>query len=341
MKLNLVKEISLAHDAISVADVPNTDKVFVGGIEGKVFQLDLAEQTPEPLAWSAHVSYVSGLVVAGNHLISGGSDHLMIWWDRETHRPLRIVHDHPKWIRHLALSPDQRLVASVCDDMVCRLFDAEKGKLVCELRGHSLRTSYQLPSKLYTSVFSHDGQHLATADQTGHIVVWDVCTGKQVAKLHAPHFFTHDTNGHGYGGIRTLAFSPDSRLLAAGGNRAGDTSTIGGSKSLIQVFDWRAAEKTHDFIDGGNFFYERLQFHHEGRWLVGGGGAGTEQKIAVFDVEKGTLLDAVASPLLVFDMALSKRSDSLVTVGRKEGKGHVALWQLVASQTSSDPAGPE
>ena len=265
----------------------------------------------------------------------------MIWWDRDTQRPLRVVHQHPKWVRYLATSPNQQLIATVCDDMVCRLFESETGKLVRELRGHALRTAYNLPSKLYTCTFSPDSQHLATADQTGHIVVWEVGSGKQLAKLHAANFFTHDTNGHGYGGIRTLAFSPCGRLLAAGGNQAGDTSTIGGSKSLIQVFDWQQNKRTHEFTDGGNFFYERLQFHHEGRWLVGGGGAGTEQKIAFFDLAGNKLLHAHASPLLVFDMTLDKSSQRLVTVGRLDRKGRVVSWQVDGSiEVPPDPAKP-
>lgn len=317
------KEFALPGDHYGLARVPDTDRVFVGGHTGQVQLVDLAAEKPTPIAWDAHVSYVTGLVVTAKHLVSSGSDHQAIWWDRETRERVRAV-PHPKWVRHLSLSPDGRILASVCDDMVCRLWDAESGKPIRELKGHAPLTPFDLASKLYASAFSRDGRLLATVDQAGHAFVWETATGKRLADVHAPHFYTHDTNGHTYGGIRTVDFSPDGRLIALGGNLAGDTSTIIGSKSLMQVYDWQSGRQTAECQAGGNFFYERVRFHHAGRWLLGAGGAGDGAKLVLFDLEKQTLLAEAKLPSPVFDLVLSATSDVCFTAGR----GKVCKWSI-------------
>ena len=323
LQIKRVKELSLGGDHYSLARVPDTDQLFVGGHTGKLQLVDLAAEMPTPIDWDAHVSYISGLVLTPKHLISAGSDHQVIWWDRETRERVRAV-PHPKWVRHLSLSPDGQVLASVCDDMICRLWDAESGKPIREMIGHAPLTPFDLISKLYASAFSRDGKLLATVDQTGHALVWETATGEKLADIHAPYFYTHDTNGHTYGGIRSVDFSPDGKLIALGGNIAGDTSTITGSKSLMQVYDWQSGKQTADCQVGGDFFYERVRFQHTGQWLLGVGGAGKDPKLVLFDLEKQTLLAEAKLPSPAFDIVLTETSDVCYTVGR----GKVCKWAI-------------
>jgi WD40 repeat protein len=317
-----VKTVDLKGDNYSIVAIPDSDLVFVGGDTGKIQAIDMAAEKPTQTGWDAHVSFVTGLVLTARHLVSSGSDHQMIWWDRETRERVRSV-PHPKWVRHLALSPDGQMIASVCDDMVCRLWEAESGKPIRRLEGHVLRTPFHFVSKLYASAFSPDGKLLATVDQAGHALVWETATGRQVADVLAPFFYTHDTNGHTYGGIRAVDFSPDGRRIALGGNLAGDTSTIGGSKALIQVYDWQSGKLASDFR-GGNFFYERVRFHHDGQWLLGMGSAGSGQKLTL--VDRDGLSSAAEADVkgVMFDLWLSKQSDVCFLAGR----GSVTKWSI-------------
>jgi WD40 repeat protein len=330
--LKQAKVVDLSGDLLSVARVPGTDDIYVGGSDGKIHQLDLAAEKPTPVSWDAHVSFISDLVVAGKYLVSAGSDHRLIWWGRES-RPVRSnrIHSHSKWLRCLAVSSDGRTLASGCDDMVCRLWEVETGKLLRELRGHKPLTSYHTASKLYACTFSDDGKYLATADQVGDILVWEQATGKRVLTIEAPNFWTQRPSlEHTAGGIRTLAFSPDGKTIAAGGNIAGNTSVIAGSTALIQVFETEKGQQVHE-IKGGDFFYERVAFHHEGDWLLGAGGVGnTGQQLVFFDLAQNAVIHEAPSDQSVFDMVLNETSDVLYTVGR--GKGLVQ-WNLKARPT--------
>ena len=336
-QLRSVREYALPTDALSVAWQEHANRLFVGGTVGQIYHIDLAAGETEPDSWLAHLTHVSGLGLAGGELISVGSDHDMVWWDLQTRATVR-RRTHAKWIRQLAISVDGTRAATVCDDMIARVWEAPTGRLVHELRRHALHTPYDLPSKLYACAFSPDGQLLATADQLGFVFVWDVESGQCLAEMHGPNFFTHDTNGHGYGGIRTVVFSPDGKHIAAGGNQAGDTSQIAGSKSLVHVYDWKSGTRVAEFTEGGNFFYERLAYHRQGDWLVAAAGAGAQQKVAFFSVAQRELLTAAASPLLVFDMRLSARSDRLVTVGRQNKKGCVVQWVVEPQERPPAPS---
>ena len=68
------------------------------------------------------------------------------------------------------------------------------------------------PTNIFT-VISPDGKLAAAADQNSNLVrFWDLATGKQVGEF----------RGHS-GHVTSLAFAPDSRLLAVGGS---DTTVL-------------------------------------------------------------------------------------------------------------------
>jgi WD40 repeat protein len=315
--LKQVKSVDRPAAVFAVAAGPDSQRVYLGGQDFKVYSADLSADKVEPKELYAHGSYVTGVALAGKHLVSGGYDRKLIWWDTEAGKAVRAVDAHGKWLRKVVASPDGRLVASVADDMVCKLWDAESGQLVRDLRGHQERTPHDFPSMLYAAAFSADGKHLATADKVGHVAVWEVETGREVAAVEAPVMYTWDPvqRLHSIGGVRSVAFSPDGKRLAVGGiGKIGNIDHLDG-KARIEVFDWQAGKRLAEWqSDKFNGLVNRLAFAPEGSWLLGAGGAG-EGFLLFLDPAGKKALRQEKLPMHVHDFALGDEAKSLVCVG--------------------------
>ena len=239
--LKVTKELSRRDIMFALARKPGTNRVFCGGSEFSVCEIDLEPTKPEAVELGRHASYVTGVALAGTTLISGGYDGRLIWWNIESHSKIREVDAHRKWIRGVAATPDGHIVASVADDMVCRLWDVESGRMIHELEGHAELTPTHFPSMLFACAISPDGRTIATGDKVGRVIVWDLQSGHQLAALDAPELYTWDPvqRHHSIGGIRSLAFSPDGARLAVGGSgRISNIDHLDG-KARVEVFDWK------------------------------------------------------------------------------------------------------
>ena len=256
--------------------------------------------------------------MAGDALVSGGYDGKLIWWDRVKRSPLRTVEGaHARWIRAVVASPDGKLVASVADDMVCRVWDAATGERRHELRGHAEKTPTHFPSTLHSCCFSTDGKWLATGDKVGHVVVWDVATGRQQGTVEAPGLYTWGPvqRLHSIGGIRSLAFSADGKLLAAGGvGKIGNIDAIAGP-ARVEIFDWAKGERTHE-LQAGNGIINALAFHSHGHWLLAAGGG--NNAVLFFDLKEKKLLHEHKAPMFIHAAVLDKAQETVYAAGHNK-----------------------
>jgi WD40 repeat protein len=318
--LKQLKDHSRPAAIFAVAQAPKSEKVYLASQDFKVYEADLAAAKFEPKELYAHGSYVTGVALAGKTLISGGYDGKLIWWDTTANKQIRTVDAHAKWIRKVIASPDGSLVASVADDMVCKLWDASTGKLVKELRGHKEKTPQGFGSMLYTCAFSNDGKLLATADKVAHVIVWDVEGGKEVGACDAPIMYTWDQvqRLHSIGGARAVAFSPDGKELAVGG-----TGKIGNidhleAKARIEVFDWAKAKQVGEFPgDKHQGIVNKLAWSADGAWILAAGGAG-EGFLTFLDGKTKKPVKQEKASMHIHDFALSADGTSLVTVGHNK-----------------------
>ena len=328
--LKLVKEIGRSQEVLfSVARVPNTSRLFVGSSNGKIYDVDPVAEKPEFKELEGHQSYVMGLELVGNRLVSGSYDCKLIWRDIETGQIVRTIENaHAKWIRGLTVSPDGKLVASVADDMACKLWNAETGDLVKELRGHEPKTPQNFPSMLYAAAFSADSKLLATADKVGHIVVWNVDEGKQISAVEAPLMYTWDPKQriHSIGGVRSLAFSPDGKLLVAGGT--GQIGNIDHLEALarLEVFDWEKKERTLE-LPGDTYkgLVERIVFEPTGKWFACAGGDGGGF-LKFVDVAEKKVIKQDKAPMTVHAFVFDEAFETLYAVGHHK----LAVWSLKA-----------
>ncbi|MBY0456811.1 MAG: hypothetical protein K2V38_05705, partial [Gemmataceae bacterium] len=255
--------------------------------------------------------------LAGTTLVSGGYDGKLTWFDTDAGKVIRTHDAHAKWIRKVIGSPDGKLLASVADDMICKVWDAKTGKEVHALKGHKEKTPNDFGSMLYAVAFSADGKLLATGDKVGHVVVWDVETGKELGTCEAPVMYTWDKvqRLHSIGGIRSLAFSPDGKQLAVGGmGKVGNIDHLEG-KARVEVFDWKAGKQVAEF-PGDKFsgLVNRLAWAPDSSWLLGAGGAG-EGFLLFYDVAAKKTLRQEKAPMHVHDFAIADAADLVTCVG--------------------------
>lgn len=329
-KLKKVKELNRKDILLSLARVPKSNRLFCGSSDFKVHEIDLApekaNEKSEPKALAGHGSYVTGVAVAGKHVVSGSYDGRLIWWNAETRQQVRSINAHQKWIRGVVATPDGRVIASVADDMACRLWEAESGKPLRELRGHKEVTPHNFPSMLYTCAVTADNKLVATADRVGHIVVWEIASGNKLAELDAPVMYTWDPRQrrHSIGGIRSLAFSPDGKLLAAGGIGQIENIDHLGGPSRLEVFEWQAKKRVIEYeSDKYKGLIEHIQFALSGEWLVAAGGD-NGGFVQTFDVKGKKPILQEKAPMHVHSLALDESAETLFTVGH----GRVVTWEL-------------
>jgi WD40 repeat protein len=101
----------------------------------------------------------------------------------------------------VAFSPDGKVLASVGNDNLGKIWDVATGKLLVELKGHN--------SGVQGCAFTPDGKQLLTCSMDGTLKLWDVATGKDVRTF----------TGH-QGPVLPVAVSPDGKLGASEGQDA-------------------------------------------------------------------------------------------------------------------------
>lgn len=318
------KDFSLPGIGFCLAKSHDASVAYIGLSDSSIVQADLTADKTEPkvLTSEGHSSYVMGLVRSTDLLISGGYDCSLIWWAIDGGRVVRRIDDaHERWIRMLAMSPDASRIASVGDDMKTKLWDASTGDCLATWEGYESKTPQGFPSMLYAVTFSPDGKWLATGDRTGRVLVRDATNGEIAATLEAPVMYTWDPKArrHSIGGIRSLAFSNDSKRLAVGGmGKVGNIDHLEGA-SRIEVFDWETSERRLEIEDSKHKgLVESLQFGPDDRFLAAAGGDNSGF-VSVWDMADGKLLAQDKVPMHVHAIELSEDGCSLVGVGHQRG----------------------
>jgi WD40 repeat protein len=336
-KIKVVKEISRPGILFRIARMPNSGRLFAGSSDYKVYDLDTAAEEIEPVEMVGHKSYVMGLVKTDAHVVSAGYEGQLIWWNPENHEQVRAIEGHERWIRNLTQSPDGGSLVSVADDMSCKVWNAESGELIRTLNGHDAVTEHNMRNMLYCCAVSPNNEFIATADRFCTVVVWEMSTGKEVARMRAEELYTWDPKQriHAIGGIRSVTFSPDGNALAVGGvGHIGNVDHLD-APARMTVFDWQKQEKTHVFEGDGKFkgLTEQILFHPEGKWVLGAGG--DHGGIYTFyDLEKNEVIKQDKAPMHIHSLAMDESCETIYAAGHNK----LVVWSIKAEKEAEQPA---
>jgi WD40 repeat protein len=282
-----------------IARVPQTGRLLIGSSDFRVYELDAAAEKPErtPFEGEGHRSYVTGLALSGETLVSGGYDGRLIWWNLDERKQVREVAAHARWIRRVIATPDGTRLISVADDMQIKVWDAASGELIRAFTDHAAMTPHNFPSMLYALAASQDGKWLATADKTGHVVIWDLVSYEKTAQLETPVMYTWDPvqRRHSIGGVRSVAFSPDGTKLAVGGiGKIGNIDHLDG-KARVEVFDWQAGTRLFELEDDKQKgLVEQIAWGPDAAWILTAGGH-DKGFLTFYDMTSGEMLHQEAN----------------------------------------------
>lgn len=322
--IKVSRTFSLPGIAFCMADALQAPDCFAGLSDFSIRRFNAQADNVEakPLSDAKHASYVMGLVRSEGTLISGGYDGTLIWWNAETGEVIRRVEKaHASRIRRLALSPDGTRVASVSDDMRTKVWNVADGAMIADWGDYPLKTEHGYPSMLYAVAFSPDGQWLATGNKTGHVLVRNATTGEITAQLETPVMYTWDPKArqHSIGGIRSVAFSADSKLLAVGG-----TGKIGNIDHLeagarIEVFRWESKERLFEIEDTQmKGLVEAVRFVRGDSSLISAGGDHSGF-VSVWNMTDGKLIAQEKTGSHIHAMHVSTDEATVITVGHEQG----------------------
>ena len=174
----------------------------------------------------------------GKTIATASSDVTIKFWDAATGKEQATLEAHGDAVTAVAYSPDGTVFATASFDGTAKVWDANTRKLLQTLRGHK--------GAVMTVAVDPDGKHIATGGIDGTVRIWDAETGKESRWMSAHKSWvnavTYSPDGHrlatvssdnevrirdNYGKewvvirprlaeIRSVAFSPDSKLVAVG-----------------------------------------------------------------------------------------------------------------------------
>lgn len=237
-----------AHDRplISCRIEPQGRYVFAGAEDNSVQRWSLADGAKTPLI--GHDSWVKAIAFSkdGETTITGGSEGRLIWWPTAAEKPteIRRVDGHQGWIRALSVSLDGMLLASVGNDLSVRIWNVADGSLVREWPAHE--------RFIYSVLFHPSGEFLLTGDLVGVVKQWKIATGELVRTFDAKPLHTYEGGQQvDFGGVRTLAVSPDGKYLAAAGLHKA-TNPLGAVHEPLQLlWEWESQTLVRSHIAEG------------------------------------------------------------------------------------------
>lgn len=137
----------------------------------------------------------------GHYFVSCSADRTARLWSTPNIAPLRLFEGHDSDAETVAWHPNGAYIFTGAGggDRTVRMWDVQRGSAVRLFTGHT--------GNVTSLACAPDGKFLASADDRGEILLWDLAAGRLVKRM----------RGHGRGGVWSLDWSVESAVLVSGG----------------------------------------------------------------------------------------------------------------------------
>jgi len=210
---------------------------------------------------------------------------------------------HGEPVYALAISPDNKLLASAGTDHKIIVWDIQRRKQLYSLTEHT--------QAVLSLAFNLEGNLLASGSVDGTAKIWDVKRGVRVENISLQK-----------NGVTCVAFSPDGKYLA-----------IAGTEKVINIWDIAARAETHT-LRGFKKTVEKIVFSPDGNFLVS---FARDHSLVAWDWKSGKASRVqLFKQKLLMDMALAISPDSKY-VAAASHSSEFLLWNLSNDETESIP----